>query len=109
MSVPVKEENGDADDEGQSGTGESGSSSEEHDDEEEPEEEYSPPPAPAPPITAAERIKAMEERAANSRRERKVQYLDFVAGVLPTLTLYSGDGFGDIQRITSSDQQDPRT
>lgn len=85
MSVPMKEENGDADDEGQSGTGESGSSGEDLDEEEdEPEEEDPPPPppAPAPPMTAAERIKAMEERAANSRRERKVQNQNFVIGAL---------------------------
>jgi len=77
MSVPTKEENGDADDEGQSGTGESGSSGDEHGEEDELDEGHPPPPAPAPPMTAAERIKAMEERAANSRRERKVHYLDF--------------------------------
>jgi hypothetical protein len=65
LSIPTNEENGDADDEGHRGSGGSGSSSEE------PGEEEGVPPPP-PPMTAAERIKLMEERSANSRRERKV-------------------------------------
>ncbi|KAA8894880.1 hypothetical protein FN846DRAFT_894679 [Sphaerosporella brunnea] len=84
LSALKKEEIGHADDEGHSGSGGTGSEEDPEDlEESSAEDEYVPPPPPmplpGPPVmgmTAAERIKLMEERSANSRRERKVMDLE---------------------------------
>jgi hypothetical protein len=83
LSSLKKEEIGHADDEGQSENEETGSEEEDADyfeEESEQESEYVPvaPIGPVLAISAAERIKLMEERSANSRRERKVQLLDSI-------------------------------
>jgi hypothetical protein len=83
LSSLKKEEIGHADDEGQSENEETGSEEEDADhfeEESEQESEYVPvaPIGPVLAISAAERIKLMEERSANSRRERKVRLLDSI-------------------------------
>ena len=103
MPIPSREEPGSADEGLQSGFEEEGERGSEEEGELEEVEE-----SPPPPMTAAERIKQMEERSAKARRERKVRLSKLCGNLVVMLIVGAGYGFGDFQRLPPCNQQNPR-